>query len=297
MSAEKPRRLGRGLEALISTAAQPPATSELQRITLSRIRPNPYQPRREFNAEELADLEASIKASGLLQPITVRRAGDAYELVAGERRFRAVTNLGWSEIPAIVRDFDDQTMLVLALVENLQRADLNPIEEARGFKRLSDEFGYTQQQIADGIGKDRTTVTNLLRLLTLPSAVQRMVEEGHLTAGHARALLALSSDQEQVALAQEIVARGMTVREVEQRARGPEKKAAPSPVLTRPDPTATPADPAIRAIQDDLRRHLQTDVQIVLSGTDKGSLRISFYSAEDFERLLDLILGDKRRDF
>lgn len=297
MSAEKPRRLGRGLEALISGAAQPPATSELQRISLSRIRPNPYQPRREFNLEELADLEASIRASGLLQPITVRRAGEAYELVAGERRFRAVTNLGWSEIPAIVRDFDDQTMLVLALVENLQRADLNPLEEARGFKRLSDEFGYTQQQIADGIGKDRTTVTNLLRLLTLPPAVQRMVEEGHLTAGHARALLALSNEQEQVALAQEIVARGMTVREVEQRARPAEKKTAPSPAPTHPAPTAAPADPALRGIQDDLRRHLQTDVQIVLTGTDKGSLRISFYSAEDFERLLDLILGDKRRDF
>lgn len=294
MSAEKPRRLGRGLEALIGGTSQPAAQSELQRIALSRVRPNPYQPRREFDPDELADLEASIKASGLLQPITVRRVGDAYEIIAGERRFRAVTNLGWSEVPAIVRDFDDQTMLVLALVENLQRADLNAIDEARGYRRLAEEFKYTQQQIADAIGKDRATVANLLRLLSLPAAVQRMVEEGLLTAGHARAVLGVSGEAEQIALAQEVVARGLTVRDVEQRSKTSPKQVEKRPVSGAP---SVPADPAVRAVQDDLRRHLQTDVQIVLSGADKGSLRISFYSAEDFERLVELLLGRERPEF
>src|SRR6202012_3639313 len=160
---------------------------DLQRVAISRIRANPFQPRREFNAEELAELQASLKASGLLQPISVRRRGDAYELIAGERRLRAATNLGWTEIPAIVRDFDDQTMLVLALVENLQRANLNAIEEARGYRRLLEEFGLTQQQVADVVGKDRTTVTNLLRVLSLPESIQRMVENSELSTGHARA--------------------------------------------------------------------------------------------------------------
>ena len=151
MSTEKPRRLGRGLEALIagatSAAGGPP--SDLQRIAISRVRQNPFQPRRHFPEAELAELEASLKQSGLLQPITVRRQGDAYELIAGERRLRAATRLGWEEISAIVRDFDDRTMLVLALVENLQRSNLNPIEEARGYRRLIDEFRLTQQQVAD----------------------------------------------------------------------------------------------------------------------------------------------------
>lgn len=305
MSAEKPRRLGRGLEALIAganTATAPAAAaapgSDLQRIPLTRIRANPFQPRHEFDPEELADLEASIKASGLLQPITVRRAGDAYELVAGERRFRAVTNLGWSDVPAIVREYDDQTMLVLALVENLQRADLNPIDEARGYKRLTEEFGYSQQQVADAIGKDRTTVANLIRLLGLPQKIQRMIEMGHLTAGHARALLSVPDEKRMIDLANEIVARGLTVRDVEARTRQGEPKPTAPRTKSGSSPAAEPAiDPALRRIQDDLRRHLQTDVQITLNGPDKGALRIAFYSSEDFERLLDLILGQQRSDF
>lgn len=304
MSVDKPRRLGRGLEALIAGANTPGAASgsaapasDLQRVPLGRIRANPFQPRREFDPEELADLEASIKASGLLQPITVRRAGDAYELVAGERRFRAVTNLGWPDVPAIVRDFDDQTMLVLALVENLQRTDLNPIDEARGYKRLTDEFGYSQQQIADAIGKDRTTVANLVRLLALPQKIQRMLELGHLTPGHARPLLSVGDEKRMLDLANEIVARGLTVRDVEARTRQGEPK--PTAPRSKPAQAAEPAtlDPSLRAVQDDLRRHLQTDVQIALNGPDKGTLRIAFYSAEDFDRLLDLILGSKRGDF
>src|SRR4051812_14437174 len=190
--ADKPR-LGKGLGALLSAAqerAPEVPASDLQVIPVSRIRANPFQPRRVFNPEELAELEASLKASGLLQPITVRRQGDAFELIAGERRLRAATNLGWTEISAIVREFDDQTMLVLALVENLQRSNLNPIEEARGYRRLIEEFRLTQQQVGEAVGKDRTTITNLLRVLALPEGIQQKVESGVLSLGHARALLA-----------------------------------------------------------------------------------------------------------
>src|SRR5215475_15792869 len=219
MSFEKPRRLGKGLEALIAsatTSAAPAPDSDLQLIQMSRIRPNPFQPRRTFDKDELADLEASLKATGLLQPISLRRAGDAYELIAGERRLRAATNLGWTEITAIIRDFDDRTMLVLALVENLQRANLNPLEEARGYKRLIDEFNLTHQQVAEAVGKDRTTVTNLLRILSLPDAVQSMVEDGRLTSGHARTLLGLSDSTTLVVIDMLAIARGLNVRDLEQ---------------------------------------------------------------------------------
>src|SRR5436305_5356886 len=208
MSMEKQRRLGRGLEALIgATQNSGVAGSELQRIPLSRIQPNPFQPRREFEPGALAELEASIRASGLLQPITVRRKGEGYELIAGERRLRAVTNLQWKEVPALVRDLDDQTLLVLALVETLQRADLNPIEEARGYQRLLGEFSLTHQEVAEAVGKDRSTITNLLRVLTLPDQIQRMVESGTISSGHARALAGLT-ETDSIALAQEIVQAG-----------------------------------------------------------------------------------------
>lgn len=303
MSAEKPRRLGRGLEALISgssgTSALP--ESDLQRIPISRIRANPFQPRRVFDPAELGELEASLAASGLLQPITVRRRGDAYELIAGERRLRAATNIGWSEISAIVRDFDDQTMLVLALVENLQRSDLNAIEEARGYRKLIDDFKLTQQQVAEAVGKDRTTVTNLLRLLTLPESAQRMVEQGVLSTGHARALLALDAADSVSSVANDALARGLSVRELEQRVRElngkPSSAAADKPSRGATERTSSAVDPATRRVEDDLRRHLQTDVRIQLSGPSKGRVEIAFYDNDDLERILDLVLGAKRSDF
>jgi ParB family chromosome partitioning protein len=297
---------------LIPGAATPSAiagtavpASDLQRIPLSRIRPNPYQPRREFTPADLAELEASLKASGLLQPISVRRRGDAFELIAGERRLRAATNLGWSEISAIVREFDDQTMLVLALVENLQRANLNAIEEARGYRRLIDEFGLTQQQVADSVAKDRTTVTNLLRVLALPDSVQSMVETGKLSVGHARALLALPSGRSPDEFAAIAVERGMSVRELEQLVRElhtgpsspPSSNETPGPVRSPSAQPARPTDPAVRRLEDELRRYLQTDVRIQLSGEAKGKLEIAFYSEEDLERVLDLVLRENRRDF
>lgn len=301
MSADKPRRLGRGLEALLGSAQPSPTAapgSDLQQIPLARIRPNPFQPRRDFRPDELADLEGSIRASGLLQPVTVRRKGELYELIAGERRFRAVTNLGWKDIPAVVRDFDDQTMLVLALVENLQRADLNAVEEARGYQRLIGDFGLTQQQVAEAVGRDRTTVTNMLRILTLPEAVQRLVQGGQLSAGHSRALLALEDKRSAIDLANEVIAHGLSVRETEQRVRAGKSAGPPAPPggATQPPPSSR-RDPAVARIEDDLRRYLQTDVQLQLAGSEKGSLKITFYSNDDLDRVLDLILRDQRRDF
>jgi ParB family chromosome partitioning protein len=301
MSAEKPRRLGRGLEALIPGAMAPaaPATataapSEYQRLPLARIKPNPYQPRREFDETELAELQASLKASGLLQPITVRRMGDGFELISGERRLRAATRLGWTDIPAIVRDVDDRTLLTLALVENLQRADLNAVEEARGYRRLSDEFGFTHAQIADAVGKDRTSITSMLRILQLPSTVLALVEKGELSAGHARALVSLEDERKALALANESIARQLSVRELERRVRDLLQPPAPKKSGTTVRPVATAGNAVIRRMEDELRRRLQTDAKIRLTGPERGALEIGFYSADDLERLLDIILGPNR---
>ena len=304
---DKPRRLGRGLEALIGTAIQPtpaasPAITEaavpdspFQEIDIQRIRPNPFQPRKEFKEEDLAQLQASLAESGLLQPLTVRTAGDQFELIAGERRLRAATRLGWKAIPAIVKDFDDKALLTLALVENLQRADLNPVEEAEGYSRLVAEFNLTQQQVATVVGKDRSTVANSLRLLNLPSVVRRMLQDGHLSVGHARALLAISNERVMVDLAREVVAKNLSVRDVERRV----KQAGTS---TR-QPNASPAtsggatrDAEIRRVTDRLRRRLQTDVSIHIDEKDRGQLRITFYSADDLNRLIELITGQTTED-
>lgn len=292
MSSE--RRLGRGLEALIPGAGTGAgAASELQRIALSRVRPNPFQPRREFDPVEMQELEASLKASGLIQPISVRRHGDAFEIIAGERRVRAATNLGWTEISAMVRDFDDRTMLVLALVENLQRTNLNPLEEARGYRRLIDEFHLTHQQVAEAVGKDRTTVTNLLRILGLPDSVQRMVEDGRLSTGHARALLGLADATASAEVAGIAATRGLSVRDLEQMVRErtgatPRQTGKHKPVSDIP----TTGDAVVRAIEDDMRRYLQTDVRVRLTGPTKGTLELAFYSNDDLVRLIELILRD-----
>lgn len=293
MSTEKQRRLGRGLEALIG-AGQPTSTaaSELQRIPTSRIRPNPYQPRREFDPTALAELETSIRANGLLQPLTVRRRGDGYELIAGERRLRAVRNLDWKDVPAVVRDYDDQTMLVLALVENLQRADLNPIEEARGYQRLLGEFSLTHQEIADAVGKDRSTITNLLRVLTLPDHVQQLVESGKLSAGHARALAGMDH-ADALATADEIVGRGLSVRQTEELARKRRSTIGPA---RKDEGGSRKRSPVVRQLEDELRHYLQTDVHIELRGDANGAVRISFYSADDLERIMALIHPDRGVD-
>lgn len=315
MSADPPRRLGRGLEALISTARQQRESvssegqrsqvtdSDLQRVRIADVSPNHFQPRRTFTEAELVELEASLKSNGLLQPITVRPKGQGkWELVAGERRLRAATRLGWTEIPAVVRDFDDRAMLTLALVENLQRSDLNALEEAEGYQRLIEQFGLTQQQVAEAVGKDRTTITNLLRVLSLPPAIRTMLEQGLLSTGHARALLAVRDARRQQELATEVVARQLSVRQTEGRARG---DVANEPASGQrgtgaraPDGVAgnRPVDAAVRQAEEQLRRRLQTDVSIQQTGSGKGTVRLGFYSADDLERLLELILGNTRSD-
>ena len=286
-----PRRLGRGLEALLGSTTGL-ATSDqgaLKSIPIGQITRNPFQPRQEFNAEDLTELQESVRASGLLQPITVRRrAGkDGFELIAGERRLRAAKNLGWKEIPAIIKEIDDRTLLTLALVENLQRTDLNPIEEGEGYHQLANQFGLTQQQIAETVGKDRTTVANMLRLLQLPEPARRLLQEGQLTMGHAKVLLGLEDSDKIVVLAREIVAEGLTVREIERRLRdvvGPKtgKKAGRPRTVDRQSPEA-------RRIEDRLRRFLQTDVVLKVGSGNSGTISLHFYSADDLERLLDLM--------
>lgn len=295
---EKPRRLGRGLEALLGVptggsqsglAATAEAKEGIRRIPISQIQPNPTQPRKGFSDEDLAELASSLERHGLLQPVVVRPAGAGYQLIAGERRFRAATKLGWTEIPAIVREADDTTLLTLALIENLQRSDLNPMEEAMGYHRLIDDFGLTQQQVAEAVGKDRSTVANLLRLLKLPASVRRMVEEGHLSLGHARALLALDDQRTMADLAREVIAHGLSVREVERRARASSTRAA------RKDRDTERAKPAeATRIEQLLRRRLQTDVKLAVASAGKGTITVHFYSADDLERLLDLIVGKER---
>jgi ParB family transcriptional regulator, chromosome partitioning protein len=286
-----PRRLGRGLEALLGTAGGLASSDDgaLKSIPIAQIGRNPFQPRREFNVGELGELEESLKASGLLQPVTVRRrqGKDGFELIAGERRLRAATKLGWKEIPAIIKDIDDRTVLTLALVENLQRTDLNPIEEGEGYHRLSHEFGLTQQQIAETVGKDRTTIANMLRLLQLPDAVRKLLQDGDLTMGHAKVLLGLDDPEMIGTLAREIMKEGLTVREVERRLRefsGPRTGKKPG----RPrSADRLPAE--VKRIENRLRRFLQTDITISVGKNNRGSLTIHFYSADDLERILEAI--------
>jgi ParB family transcriptional regulator, chromosome partitioning protein len=281
-----PRRLGRGLDALLGAAQREPSSasaSPLQQLPITDIRPNPLQPRRDFSPEELAELKESLRASGLLQPVTVRPSptGRGYQLIAGERRWRAAQALGWDTISAIVREADDHTLLALALVENLQRSDLNPLEEAEGYKRLSLEFGLTQVRVAELTGKSRPTVANLLRLLELPDAVQAMVRTGELTAGQVRPLLALGEEKEIVQLAEEVRARKLPARAVEERAGRTRRKKAPErkPLRT--------GDPGAKLVIDRVRRHLQTDVTITARRGGGGDIHLRFYSPEDLERLLD----------
>ncbi len=223
--------------------------------------------------------------------------GGGFELIAGERRFRAAQRIGWTEIPAIVKDVDDRMLLSLAMVENLQRSDLNPIEEAEGYEQLIRDFSLTQQEVADIVGKDRSTVANTLRLLALPATVRRLVWDGQLTVGHARALLGMGDETRIADLAREVVAQGLSVREVERRvredARGGAKKGGTGGSL----PATGGADARsaeVRHLEDQLRKHLGTDARIVQSGKERGEVRIPFYSGDDFERLLDLILGANR---
>jgi ParB family chromosome partitioning protein len=290
------KRLGRGLEALLGSVSreQAQASGALRDLPVSSVAPNPFQPRTHIDETELTELTASIEASGLLQPVVVRPKNGQYELIAGERRWRAVQRLGWPKIPAVIKEADDQTLLTFALIENLQRDDLTPIDEAAGYQRLADEFELAQAEIARLVGRDRSTVSNLLRLLKLPDEVKQLIQEGKLSEGHARALLAVSDEGQQSSLARQAAEQGWSVREVEARVRdgGPAK--SPEPASAAPSPRApqkaSSADS--RRIEDALRKRLGTDVRVTTRRRGRGFISISYYSNDDLARVLELILGE-----
>ena len=280
-------RLGKGLGALLGDYLEPELQpGEVQKLRIASILPNPMQPRRSFVQAELEELAASIAENGLLQPIVVRAAAgaDNYELIAGERRLRAVGILGWDEVPVIVRDASDRTLLVLALVENLQREALNPLEEAEGYASLGEQFNMKQADIAAAVGKDRSTVSNLLRLLKLPVSVRRLVERGSLSAGHARALLAVDDPVRAAELGQQAAKEGWSVREVERRVGATSKK------KRKRKSTAT-SDPIVKAFEGQLRDHFSTRVTIREQAGRKGSIEIQYHGPEDFERIYELMTG------
>ncbi|HUG42300.1 MAG TPA: ParB/RepB/Spo0J family partition protein [Longimicrobiales bacterium] len=283
-------RLGKGLGALLGEyLGEPGGTAETRSVPVAAVHPNPFQPRRDFREEDLADLASSIRENGLLQPIVVRPAGnrqgsDRWELVAGERRWRAVTRLGWRDVPAVIRPVDDRTLLVLALVENLQRSELSAMEEAQGFRQLVDEFGLSQQEVAEAVGRDRSTVANTLRLLQLPASVRRLLEAGELTAGHARALLGVPDARQMADLARRAAEAGWSVRDTEARVRKDRPR--------RPREREKKRDAAEQELEQELERALGTQVKVKrLRSSAKGRIEISFYGAEDFERLFERLAG------
>lgn len=289
------KRLGRGLEALLGPVSreQAEASGALKELPVSSIRPNPFQPRTRLDEPALAELTASIEASGLLQPVVVRPRNGAYELIAGERRWRAVQKLGWRTVPAVVKEADNQTLLTLALIENLQRHDLSAIDEALGYQRLIDEFEVPQTEVARMVGRSRSSVANRLRLLRLPDDVRALVHDGKLSEGHARALLTLDDPKAASALAREAVDQGLSVRDVEARVRG---DVAPAPAAgglrlrKAREPHSASAD--ARRVEDALRKRLGTDVRVTAKRRGRGLLSISYYSNDDLARLLELILGE-----
>ncbi len=290
MSPQNKRRLGRGLEALLG----PPSTEQallsgdLQQIPVDSIRPNPFQPREAFDSTAIAELANSLRTAGLLQPIVLRPVdGGTFELIAGERRWRAARQLGWERIGAVIREVDDRTLLTLALVENLQRDALSPIDEAKAYRRLVEEFSATQNEVAELVGRDRSTVANSLRLLKLPDSVQRMVHRGELDMGHARALLQVEDQSKIERLARDAVEQGWSVRDTEQKARGdkPVRKRSRTPKNARGSTAEA------RRVEDALRRYLGTDVSLTQLGTGGGRLSIRFYSHDDLARILELVMG------
>ena len=290
------KRLGRGLEALLGSVSkeQAQASGALRDLSVGSIVPNPLQPRTHIDEAELVQLTASIEASGLLQPVVVRPRDGHYELIAGERRWRAVQRLGWLKIPAVVKEADDRTLLTLALIENLQRDDLSAIEEAAGYQRLSDEFKLGQNEIARLVGRDRSTVANLLRLLKLPAAIKALVQEKKLTEGHARALLSISDEPEMMRLASVAVDEGWSVRELENRTRNGSSAAPAADTRgSQRGKAARKADATAdaRRVEDALRKRLGTDVRVTTRRQGRGFISISYYSNDDLARVLELILG------
>ena len=278
------KALGRGLNALLRETEAPPSSGGLDQIPLSLIDPNPFQPRTQLPPEALEELANSIRASGLIQPILLRTAGDRYQLVAGERRWRAAAKAGLERVPAVIREIDDAEALELALAENLLREALNPLEIARAYERLQKEFHLTHEQIAERLGVNRSTVTNTLRLLALPIEVQALLMDNKISAGHARALLALSSPDAQTKLAEKVIEKGLSVRNLENLVAPKSRdKANNDP---KPDPKV---DPNLRAAILEMERALGTRVKVIGS-EQRGRIEISYFSGEDLSRIYERIM-------
>lgn len=288
-------RLGRGLDALIPNGSglhhETPATmpGSSASVPVERIQPNPFQPRKKFNDDELLQLAESIRAHGVLQALVVRQVGDDYQLIAGERRLRASQLVGLKEVPVHVVAFDDQQTLEAALVENIQRTDLNPIEKAQGFRDYLDRFQMTQEQLAVKIGIDRTSISNLVNLLNLPDEVQNYVREGSLSLGHAKILKGLPDSEKQIALAKAVVQGGLSVHALSQIASVQKEEAASDQDEEAPKPLAASRTAHVQAIEDELRQKLAMRVAIRLKGKEKGQIVLTFDSNDDFERLLDVL--------
>ncbi len=281
------KRLGRGLEALIPVASQDSDDQQpgrLDTIAVSAIRTNPQQPRADFDPKGLEELKQSIHENGVIQPITVRRSDGKFELIAGERRFRAVCELGFERIPAYIMDVDsDDRMLELALVENVQREDLNPMELAKAYQRLQKEYHLTQEVVAQKVGKDRATVANFIRLLKLPRQIQESLERDEISMGHAKAIMSLPAAGEQIQIWRKTVKSGWSVRRLEDVVRSiltstsnPKKHSAPT------------TSPYLKELEDQLRAALGTKVNLRANGS-RGRIEISYYSDDDLSRLVDLL--------
>jgi len=289
MTPDKQRKaLGRGLSALLpqrptATAVEPAIERQVVSIVIAEIRPNPLQPRSVFDATRLEELSNSIKTHGIIQPILVRHHGSQYELIAGERRLRAAKLAGLLEIPAIVQDYTDGHILEIALIENIQREDLNPMETAQALERLHTEMNLSHEEIATRTGKDRTTITNMIRLLRLPREVQLLVAERRLSMGHARAILGLATPELQTQIAEKAAAQGFSVRQVERLV-----KKVNEPREASDDPLQ---DPNIKAAVSSLEAALGTRVRIVEKSDQRGRIEIEYYSQEELQRIYESIVS------
>jgi len=279
------KALGRGLGALLSAEGTATATEDASEIPIDLIDPSSLQPRTIFDEAKLAELAQSITANGVVQPLLLRRKGPRYELIAGERRWRAAQLAGLSKVPAVIRSVSDDKVLELALIENIQREDLNPIEEARAYKKLIDSVGLTQETVAERVGRDRSYVTNYLRLLKLPNDLQDLLQRGKLSTGHARALLGSEHVEVQRRLARKVIDQDLSVRATERLVRQTveprERKASRS---------AQAVDPNVRAAESKLRRQFGTQVRIVTDDSGRGKIEFEFYNATDLDRLYSLLL-------
>ncbi|HPZ06919.1 MAG TPA: ParB/RepB/Spo0J family partition protein [Candidatus Eremiobacteraeota bacterium] len=282
--------LGKGLRAIFSQVDMTSTEEEtIVQLKIDEIKPNPYQPRKNFDEEELQELSLSIKEHGLIQPVVTIKEGDTYYLVVGERRWRASKKAGLSKIPAVIKKKEDINFLLMALVENLQRSDLNPVEEAEALGQLSEEFELTQEEIASRVGKNRSTVANILRLLNLPGEIKESLRKGLISSGHARAILMIEKQEEQVIFCKKIIREGLSVRQAEELAKIKEE-IVKKPFFRVNKPSQ------ILDLEENLQKLFGTRVEIKQNKKEnKGKIEIAFYSLEDLNRLLDIILSSREK--